>query len=189
MCLALGAVVGLVGTAASLYGQYSQAQGAQATASYNAAIARQQGAVAAAQGEFNAQTSEAEAAQARTTAAYEADRSRTKAGYALAADRAAIGASGLGFEGSPLEVLAFNAGQAELDAQAIRYGGEVRASSLEGQAASQRYQGALGIIQGEQRAGVSLLTGQTAANQAYGQAFNAGIKGAASLLTSKASWS
>lgn len=165
-----------------ILGGFSQAEGAKAVGSYNAQIARQQGQVAQQQAEFNAKTSEAEAAQSRTTAAYEEERSRTRSRFALAADRAAIGASGMAFEGTPLEVLAFNASQAELDAQAIRYNGEVRATALEGQAASQRYQGALGVVQGEQRAGVALLTGQTAANAAYWNTVNSVVDGAAKAI-------
>lgn len=73
--------------------------------------------------------------------------------------KALYGTAGVTFEGSPTEVMAETAYEAEWDVQILRHGGEVRASIYEQRAAAQR--GAAKEIKaaGLLKAGTSLLTG------------------------------
>lgn len=82
---------------------------------------------------------------------------RTRARFLLADQRARYGAAGVMIEGSPLEVLAFSAGQLELDALTIRTNTATRVSDLQAQAAGTRLEGALGVQQAAER-GRNLLS-------------------------------
>ncbi len=54
---------------------------------------------------------------------------------------AAVGASGVGLAGSPTEVIADNAGEHQLDLEAIRYGSKIKQNQLGTQADISRFQG------------------------------------------------
>lgn len=178
MCLPLVPVIAGVAAVASLAGGVMAAQGAQTTAAYNAQIAQREGQAAQQQADFNAGAARTEAAQTRDQAAIEEGQIRERARLILGDQRARIGASGVVLEGSPLDALSYNAGQLELEALNARYTGDVRARSLENQARGYGYQGQVAQTGAQSRAGVALLTGETAARSAYAQ----GITGAAGSL-------
>lgn len=156
-------IAGVVGAVGSIMGAQSAARGATQVAAYNAQVAQTEGAVATQQAEYSAGIAEAEARQARDAAGFEEAQRRERSRFLLADQRQRILASGLSLEGSPLDVLAFNAGQYELDALAARYEGASRAQSFETEAEARRYQGRIAQTRATQGAGVALLQGQTAA--------------------------
>lgn len=94
---------------------------------------------AAAQAQADAMDQQRKAEQ--QAAAFEAAQEQRKQSYAQANARAQIGASGVGFQGSPTEVLVANAGQGQLDLEAIRYGSQLRQNTLSTQADLTRMQG------------------------------------------------
>lgn len=156
----------MCGPILSFIGSRQAARGAEQVGSYNAEVARLEGDAAQQQAEFSAQVAEAEARQAREAAAFDEGQRRERARFMLSDQRQRFLASGVDLEGSPLEVLAFNAGQAELDALSARYEGEVRAQSLTTEAAARRYQGRVAQTQARAGAGMALLQGRTAAASA-----------------------
>ncbi len=121
-----------------------------------AAGALQAGAAQAEAAEFNARVSEQQARRARQAAAFEEQRLRD-----AGAQRAAIGASGIGFEGSPLLVMADTAEEAELDAPAIRFSGSTAEARAKSQAALDRLQARQARTAGFFQAGASILGGAT----------------------------
>lgn len=118
----------------------AQAQAAQ----YNAAIARQ-----------NAEL-------ARRQAKRDEQLQRIKADQETGALRASYGASGVSMEGSPTHALAASAMAAELDAQMIRYGGQVRAGRFEAEAALEEQRAATARAGGTLGSVSSLLSGTSA---------------------------
>lgn len=121
----------------------------------------QAGAAQAEAAEFNARVSEQEAQRARQAAAFEEQRLRDAARRVAGAQRAAIGASGIGFEGSPLLVMADTAEEAELDALAIRFSGSTAEARAKSQAALDRLQARQARTAGFFQAGASILGGAT----------------------------
>jgi hypothetical protein len=117
------ATLGLIGTAVSAFGQVAAGQAANASAQAQAKAYEQQ--------------AEAE----RRSAAYELAQTQRQQEQEQAAARAAIGASGVGFAGSPTEVLKANRGQQQLDLDAIRYGSQLKQNSLTTQADISRMEG------------------------------------------------
>jgi hypothetical protein len=73
--------------------------------------------------------------------------------------RAAIGASGVTLEGSPLDALGESAANAELDALTIRHGGEMKARGLELEAGFGRRRGRAAFNTGVLSAAGTLLEG------------------------------
>ena len=131
----------IAGTAISALGTIQQAQ-SQAAAS-----------------RFNQQVAQRNQLLAQQRAEEQADRGRREARRFLGAQRAAVGASGLALEGSPMDVLADTASELELDIQTARHAALIDAMSfggaagLEGSAAANaRAQGFLGV-------GSDVLTG------------------------------
>lgn len=94
----------------------------------------------------------ANARAAQSQAAADEEDIRRRNARVLSEVRARTGASGLLMEGSPLEVLADDAAEAELEAQRRRWQGNVEAEQLRSRA-----RGAM--IGGFMNAGASLLTG------------------------------
>ncbi|HXG17186.1 MAG TPA: hypothetical protein VNK50_13120 [Calidithermus sp.] len=138
------AVVALAATATALtaYGVYQQGQAQAAAMRYNARLAEQQ------------------ALASRQAAAFEAERARERSRRLLARARAIYGTTGVEVnEGSPLLVLADSARQAELEAQTIQYGGELRARQAQGQANLESFQARLASRAGTIGAGATLLSG------------------------------
>jgi hypothetical protein len=137
----VSAVAGLVGTVVSVAGAIgqSQSQGQQY--------------------DYNAQVAEANAQAARQSAAFEEERTRERARRLQGSQRAAYAKAGVQMVGSPLEVLDETAIEAELDAQAIRYGGAVRAGQELSQAEIDRRRGREARGGGYVSAGATILTG------------------------------
>lgn len=103
-------------------------------------------------GQAQKKMSEYNARIAEDTARYQAARQQDKVGRMMAGARVAINKSGLAMSGSPLDVLADSATQAELDHQAILRGGAAQANM-------DRYQGRVAQQAGYFGAATSLLKG------------------------------
>lgn len=131
----------IAGTVASTGASIAQGIGASRMAKYNAAVAMRQ-----AQAE-------------RDKAAFDERRIREVWGQRLSTARALYGKAGVDEEGSPLEVLGEMAGQGELDALAIRYGGDIAASASESEAGLYKVKGRMARTKGFMEAGSSLLAG------------------------------
>jgi hypothetical protein len=86
------------------------------------------------------------------------DLQRRRSEAALARGRVAVSASGIEMSGSPLDVMAQSAADAELDALTVRYGGNVRADQL-------RMQGRAAQSQGYMSAASNLLMGLSSASR------------------------
>jgi hypothetical protein len=108
------------------------------------------------------QQAEDNAEAAEQAARYDEDRSRDRARRLLAAQRVGYAKGGVLLAGTPADVQADTAAEAELDALAIRYGGASRAGAF-------RAQGREALIGGIGAAGGALLTGYTAMSP-YNQA-------------------
>jgi len=145
----IGLALTVVSTAVGVYSAYSQGQAQQKAAKYNAKVAENQ------------------ATAARNAAAVREQQHRERIRQLAGTQRANSGASGIALEGSPLLVMADTLEQAELDAQRIRYGGEVSATGFESQARLQRFQGAQAAQAGMIGAGSTLLSGAAKA-MSYG---------------------
>lgn len=92
-------------------------------------------------GEYNARMLEYQAGVSRETAGIEEAKLRRSAERFKGKQRALYAKAGVTFEGSPLLVLADTAAEAEMDALAIRYAGETRATGMEMEAISSRWAG------------------------------------------------
>lgn len=118
--------------------------------------------------EYNAQVAEQAALAARQKAAYDEAAHRRELARMLSAQRAAYGASGVDVSvGTPLLVMADTVQEGELDALAIRYGGEVGASRQLSAAQLSRMTGKQARTASYYQAGSSLLTGAASAATAY----------------------
>ena len=162
--VAVAATTAAVGSATSAAGSILSGQAAAGAANANAINAQTQATLAKAQGEanasvigdqgdfnaaetlrrseFNAQQSDRAARDARTDLVLREGQTRLAGALALGDQRARIGASGVTFEGSPLEVLAFQAWQNELDALTVRMQGNAKVADLTADAEAQRTSGA-----------------------------------------------
>ena len=139
-------IISAIGTALSAVGQYRAGQ-AQKKAT-----------------EYNAQVAERQATAATQKAAYEEEMRREKGRKLSASQRAAAGATGITME-SFSDVFAQTALDTELDALAIRYGGDIESSRYKSEATGQRFAGTQAKKAGILSAGATLLTG---AGKAYG---------------------
>lgn len=164
MCMDPVSIVAIVGTVASVATSVVGGMQQQAAAKTQAQMAQQAA-------EINAQNSERLAERATQEAAANEQRQRERDRILRSQQIAAVGHSGIQMEGSPLDVLAYNAGQQELDALTIRYEGQKQADDLRWQARTQRYGGAV------QATGYE-IAGQKAASTAYGQAGTSLLSGA-----------
>lgn len=122
MCT-IALAVGLLGSAVSAAGSIMQGQQAAAAA------------------EAQARATEQQAEAQRKADAFEAMQADRKSRLQQASARAQVGASGVGFAGSATEVLAANAGQGQLDLQAIQFGSTLTQNNLRTQADISRMQG------------------------------------------------
>lgn len=123
---------------------------------------------------YNAAQLEEEAKQTILVAKANEERQRTESSAIQAQSRANIGASGVQMEGSPLEVLAFNAGQQELAAMQIRYEGEREAWKMRTGADVTKWQGKQAQVAGGIKATTAALSvfsfsGGSAANSSSPQ--------------------
>jgi hypothetical protein len=131
----------IVGTAVQAVGAIQEGNAAKDAADYNAAVSRRQ------------------AEYAQQTSAFEADLSRDRTKAIMAEQQAAYGKGGVTGEGTPLLVAVKTAQKAELDAQAIIYGGNVQAANFEAEAGLQTMLGQQQRQAGFMKAGGTLLTG------------------------------
>ncbi len=175
MCAPILPMLAVAAVGMQVAGQVFAGQAASQAGKYNAQIATTNAQIEQQAAEHAALTAEGEAAQATQAAGYEEGQRRERARFLLADQRQRMIASGIDLEGSPLEVLSFNAGQYELDALAARYDGQVRSQALQSEADARRYAGRAAQVRGVQGAGLALLQGQTAAAQQYGRALTTGF--------------
>lgn len=137
-------------------------QAAMAAAAVVGAVgAVQSGQAQAKAAEYNAQVAENNAQAQQQAAAYEESRLRERQRRELGYARAAAGGTGVSMEGSPLDLMAQNAQNAEMDALAVRYQGLLGANASRSQAAGDRLQGEIAQQSGYMKAGTSLLTAAT----------------------------
>ncbi|TXG77625.1 hypothetical protein E6Q11_02530 [Candidatus Dojkabacteria bacterium] len=139
-----------VGSAVQAFGQVSQG---------NAEFAA---------GQYNADMNQRAADQTRATAAEEERRLRIQSRKQLGDIRANYGASGVGLEGSALDVLEESASNAELDALTVRHAGETRARAFEAQANLERFRGRNARTAGYLGAATTLLKFGGGAAASYG---------------------
>lgn len=125
----------------------------------------QRGQAAKAAGRYNAEVAERNAATARRQAAMDAETQKRESDKRLGAIVAGYGASGVTLEGSPLDVLASSASEAERDRQTILYKGELRAMGYEADAEIERFSGDNAARASYTKAGSELLIGGA---KAYG---------------------
>lgn len=137
----MAAALPYIAMAASAVGSMQQGQSQASAANYNAAVA------------------ERDAQAAIDKAAYDEEIHREEVKSLLSKQRAAIGASGVDFKGSPLLVLLDTVEKGELDALAIRYGGQIEAERHMSSAAISRAQGSQAKTSSLLGAGTSLLSG------------------------------
>lgn len=108
--------------------------------------------------DYNAQVAENDAIARKQSAAFEETRLRERQRQAMGMARANAAASGNTMEGSALDLMAQSAQNAELDALAILYSGQVGANASRSQAAADRLQGGMAQTAGYMQAGTTLLT-------------------------------
>jgi len=107
--------------------------------------------------EENVKIAEANAKAQQEKAAYDEEVHRERVKKILKSQRALYGASGVDMEGSPMMVQADTMEQGELDALAIRRGGDVAAAEQRSMARLYKMQGKAALKQGYYSAGGSLL--------------------------------
>lgn len=117
---------------------------------------------------YNADAMEEQARAERMKADYEAGILKRNADKMRARMRLNYLSSGVDIsEGTAMMVMAEDAKQAEMDFQAIRYGGNAAAIRAKQEARMARYQGASAARAGYINAGTSLLTGAGQAAKTY----------------------
>lgn len=109
--------------------------------------------------DYNADVAEAQAQAARNKAEYNEKLHRERVQRLLSKQRALYGKSGVEMAGSPLLVQEDTLEQGELDALAIRYGGDVEAARARSAANLYKMQGRSAAASGFSRAGSTLLSG------------------------------
>lgn len=148
MCDPISAMIGLqiAGSAMSAAGQISQGETAKAM------------------GDLQNKAYQQQAKATETASAFEQMQARRKQELAVGNARAQVGASGVALEGSPSEVLMANAGQGELDIQAIQFGSKVKSNQLV-------TQGALAKFSGERAQTAGYIAGASTLASGVGSAF------------------
>lgn len=124
-----------------------------------AATAVAGGVAAYQQGRFQSDLARRNAKLAAERGALEARELKNDRQRRMALARAQYAAAGVAFEGTPINVLAEEAGIAERDAQAIRFGASVQSAEQLARGRAARTQGTLSLLGGFSDAGSSLLTG------------------------------
>lgn len=192
MCFVALPAIGAALTAAAPYAAAASAvaggfsalrQGAQAqtAANQNAAAAQWQAQQQATLAEYNAQVGEQRAGERLHVAEMDAERQRTRNRLLMGSARARAAASGIALDGSPLEVLAFNAGQQAQDVESILLQGRLDARDMRAQAGLDRWGGQNALASGASEAAEQRRRGQAAQQASY---FTAGN----SLLTGASNW-
>lgn len=134
---------------------------AEGAGALNAASAqRAQGKWAQESYDFEARMAELQATDAERRGLLAAQKARSEGRQVQGAQRAALAAQGVDVaSGSALDVQTDTAYQAELDAQTIQSNAWREAYGLRTQANEGRFAGAMAAIEGESKAGASMLTG------------------------------
>ena len=120
------------------------------------------------QADYNAAVAEQDAKAAKAKAEYDEKAHRENVRKILATQRALYGKSGVSMEGSPLLVMEDTQKQGELDALAIRYGGDVASARSRSEANVARMTGrnnAYAAKAGYIQAGSTLLSGAAGASK------------------------
>ncbi len=125
----------------------------QSSASSNAGAQQQQAA------EYNAAVARNNAIAARQAAEADALTQDTLNNQKMGTMEAQLAKSGVAFEGTPLMLLANEAGQGSLEKAKIKQRGEVQARNYEAQAAQDQYAGQQAAAAGNSKSGSTLLTG------------------------------
>jgi len=107
----------------------------------------------------NADAQAQAALAAQNKAAYDETMHREAGAKLLSAQRALFGKYGVSMEGSPLLVMEDTAGKIEMDALAIRYGGDIESARLRSAANLSKMQGSAAQTAGYFQAGSTLLAG------------------------------
>lgn len=153
---AAAAVITIIAAGVQAYGQYKQSQQQAAVYKYNAQVAQNN------------------AASSRNAASVDEFQVREKNKRVMATQRARYAKANLQLSmGSPLEIMAASARQAELDAQIIRYRGELGAAGFESQASLLTSQAKSIRQAGVIAAGSSLLSGAASASSVYASGYRA----------------
>lgn len=110
---------------------------------------------------YSAKVYEAEAAAKKISAVYEEKKHRDQVRRFIGTQRARYGASGVDISagGSPMAVISDTVIKGEMDAMAIRYGGDVAAIQARNQASIARFQGRQAITSGVFGAASTVLSG------------------------------
>ena len=156
-----GGILGTGVTGAELFAGL----GAAASA-VGAASAIQQGQNQAKLGEYNLQVAQNQAEQARIKAAYDAERQRELARKVSGTQRSAMASAG-GELLDMSDVIAENARNAEMDALAIRYGGDTAAAAARQQGILAKAQAQAAKQASYGQAASSLLTGAEKAGKIF----------------------
>ena len=147
--MAIGAIIAIISALVSAGSMIYSAQQQRKTAEYRAQLAEEAG----------------EEVKAGTELEVARHRERTK--RLQARQRASYAKAGVLMEGSPLEVLADSAAQADLDEMIIEHGGQARASAYEREGMFMRQYGKSQQTAGYIKAGSSLLSGAYKAYSGY----------------------
>lgn len=151
--LAIAAIAAAVGSTAVAYqGQQQQAKVAKSVSEYNAKI------------------DETQAKQSAMDASENAHRERVRNASVLSTQRAAIAGSGITEAGSPLEVLAYSAGQLELQAQDEQRNARLAGENLQSQANETRLGGSAQENAFKTQSYGTILSGVSSVASTYGQA-------------------
>ncbi len=113
---------------------------------------------------YSADIAEQAARAAQAKAAYDEERHRERIRKTLSTIRSLYGKSGVDMTGTPLLALEETAAQGEMDALAIRYGGDIEAARQRSEAALLKMQGKTAQTSSYFEAGSTLLQG---AGKAY----------------------
>ena len=108
---------------------------------------------------YSADVAEQAAVAARERAAYDEEMHRERIRKTLSTIRSLYGKSGVDMTGTPLLALEETAAQGEMDALAIRYGGDVAAAQKRSEAALYKMQGRAAQTSSYFQAGSTLLQG------------------------------
>ena len=133
-----------------------------------------QGQQAKKEAEYNASVQEQNAVAAQQKASYDETMHRERVRKLLSSQKALYGRSGVSLIGSPELLLEETAAQGELDALAIRYGGDVEASRYRSEATLSKMRGRAASTSGYASAGSTLLSGGSRAASNYNTAIKAG---------------
>lgn len=118
--------------------------------------------------EINAKQAENQALSIQQQAQLETENHRRRVRQTLSAQRAAIGASGVALEGSPLLALEETASEGEFDALTIRYSSQVGEAQARSRAAAERMQASGFRTNGYMSAASTLLYGGYKASGQFG---------------------